>query len=81
MQAVSLVLHLQAIEADPGCAKAHVAACVAKGRLTFFVDNRKKVQHMSEGCWRLTITTCCAQYPRCDSDKFTWASDALWHAA
>ena len=34
---------LQAIEADPQCAMAHVAACVAKGRLTFFVDNRRKV--------------------------------------
>ena len=33
----------QAQIADPGCVLAHVAACVSKGRLTFFVDNRQKV--------------------------------------
>ena len=36
------------MEADPCCALAHVAACVSKGRLTFFVDNRRKAQLASE---------------------------------
>ena len=32
------------MEADPSCSLAHVACCVSKGRLTFFVDNRRKVE-------------------------------------
>jgi hypothetical protein len=41
----------QAVAADPDCCMAHIASCVAKGRLTFFVDNRRKVlskQYTSE---------------------------------
>lgn len=34
---------LQAVAKDPNCPMAHIAAGVAKGRLTFFVDNRRKV--------------------------------------
>ena len=32
------------MEADPSCSLAHVASCVSKGRLTFFVSNRRKVE-------------------------------------
>lgn len=39
-----LAIAEQAVAADPSCSMAHIAACVAKGRLTFFVDNRKKVE-------------------------------------
>lgn len=34
---------VQAVEAAPGYALGHVAAGVGRGRLTFFVGNRKKV--------------------------------------
>jgi hypothetical protein len=48
--------HLQAVAADPSCCMAHIAACVAKGRLTFFVDNRRKVVprgHIADpGSWQ-----------------------------
>ena len=32
------------MNADPSCSLAHVATCVSKGRLTYFVDNKRKLE-------------------------------------
>ncbi len=44
LQARRSRLSLQAILLDPDCAMAYIASCAAKGRLTFFVGNRRKVR-------------------------------------
>lgn len=48
----------QAVAADPDCCMAHIASCVAKGRLTFFVDNRRKVRFEALDSWRTAHPGC-----------------------
>ena len=53
---------MQAIEADPSCALAHVASCVSQGRLTFFVDNRRKVELAREARQAAYTALACDQH-------------------